>query len=574
MKKIFGFLGAAALVAFASCSNDVLDGPEAPQQPTGEKGDLFLSLTIRPEASTRTVTENQGVEIGKDRENKISAATLLIADPNSNKVIARSQSTVDIVAGANETYVGTFGVDRNQLLTAIGDEASKNYDIYVIANPGALDGQYTVGSDLNQYIQLPDDDATYWTDNSFLMSNADKHTKTINKDDIKAGTHITPTDAYKLGTVEVQRAMSRFDIDTNNLTFTVGDATNGATVTFDAVALVNQATQQYLFKVTSDENTPLTQAVYNSFNATSLLFNEEKMIDQGDFNFVISPVQTAFTLPLYDGGVTNGKLTGNQKAFKTFSYDPFAGGTQFKEDDNAYDIDGANHPVTEQTYKIWRYCMENTIFDKNNQYHGNTTGVIFRAILSGSKFQGTDPVYAYGNVVFGKLADLVTYATSPQSPDDQTGVYSRVTGYYADALAKAQAAWNADGSNASNQWEEETQWQQNPEMVAAFNQILVKTEKFTIYRPENGKFYCYYTYWNRHNDNGNNTIMGDMEFATVRNNVYKLSVSSVVRLGHPGTPDDDPDPEDPGTPDESDQFYCTIDCKVLPWEVRINKIEF
>ena len=45
--------------------------------------------------------------------------------------------------------------------------------------------------------------------------------------------------------------------------------------------------------------------------------------------------------------------------------------------------------------------------------------------------------------------------------------------------------------------------------------------------------------------------MGVMEFATVRNNVYKLSVNKITEFGHPGDPDDDPDPEDPGDPDES-----------------------
>lgn len=87
-------------------------------------------------------------------------------------------------------------------------------------------------------------------------------------------------------------------------------------------------------------------------------------------------------------------------------------------------------------------------------------------------------------------------------------------------------------------------------------------------------YYCYYFYWNRHNDNNLSGKMGQMEFATVRNNVYKLSVSTINRLGHPRNPDNDPDPYDPEDPDEESRVYLTVSIEVLPWVVRENNIEF
>ncbi len=111
-----------------------------------------------------------------------------------------------------------------------------------------------------------------------------------------------------------------------------------------------------------------------------------------------------------------------------------------------------------------------------------------------------------------------------------------------------------------------------------------EASNFTIYEvsyedkdTENGEgwgYYCYYFYWNRHNDNNLNGKMGPMEFAIVRNNVYKLSVSKISRLGHPRNPDNDPDPYDPEDPDEEDRVYMTINLEVLPWVVRVNEIEF
>ena len=103
---------------------------------------------------------------------------------------------------------------------------------------------------------------------------------------------------------------------------------------------------------------------------------------------------------------------------------------------------------------------------------------------------------------------------------------------------------------------------------------------FTIYQTSDDKdlggigYYCYYYYWNRHNDNGKPGIMGDMEFAVVRNNVYKLAVTNIKQLGHPRNPDNDPDKPKPDTPDESSDIYITVTCQVLPWVVRVNNIEF
>lgn len=87
-------------------------------------------------------------------------------------------------------------------------------------------------------------------------------------------------------------------------------------------------------------------------------------------------------------------------------------------------------------------------------------------------------------------------------------------------------------------------------------------------------YYCYYYYWNRHNDNNRNGVMGPMEFCTVRNNVYKLCVTDVSRLGHPRLDENDPDTPKPGGPDESSDVYITVDSRVIPWVVRVNNIEF
>lgn len=138
----------------------------------------------------------------------------------------------------------------------------------------------------------------------------------------------------------------------------------------------------------------------------------------------------------------------------------------------------------------------------------------------------------------------------------------------ANSANAAWTAWAEDGKKSEGTLKD------------AFKKAVVGN-KFTIYQRSqdpNPKFgwgyYCYYYYWNRHNDNGFNGIMGPMEFAVVRNNVYKLAVTKINRLGHPRISENDPDKPTPGTNDEDESVYIDVTSEVLPWVVRVNNIEF
>lgn len=61
--------------------------------------------------------------------------------------------------------------------------------------------------------------------------------------------------------------------------------------------------------------------------------------------------------------------------------------------------------------------------------------------------------------------------------------------------------------------------------------------------------------------------MGIMEFATVRNNIYKLKVSTVAGFGQPG----DVTPT-PGTNDKTPEVYFQVSALVLDWVVRVNPV--
>lgn len=49
--------------------------------------------------------------------------------------------------------------------------------------------------------------------------------------------------------------------------------------------------------------------------------------------------------------------------------------------------------------------------------------------------------------------------------------------------------------------------------------------------------FCYYTYWIKHNNDGDDKVFGPMEYAIVRNNIYQLTIRTIAGLGSdiPGT---------------------------------------
>lgn len=92
-------------------------------------------------------------------------------------------------------------------------------------------------------------------------------------------------------------------------------------------------------------------------------------------------------------------------------------------------------------------------------------------------------------------------------------------------------------------------------------------KRFT--RNADGSYPVWYTYWNRHNDNNKHTQMGVMEFAVVRNNIYKLMVNSISFFGLPKDPTDENNPWKPEgvTPDEKGP-QLDVNVTVAAWNDR------
>ena len=182
-----------------------------------------------------------------------------------------------------------------------------------------------------------------------------------------------------------------------------------------------------------------------------------------------------------------------------------------------------NLPTSTSTYEMLSYCMENTTI-KAAQLNAYSTGIIFKATYAPKqvyvlkqdesgfdveKYTSGDTFYSYANVLYKNKAEIVQY-------------------YNIDENSPLIQTFEGDSKTGAT---------------------------------------CYYKYWIRHMNNDNNEDMGIMEFAIVRNNVYKLTVESVSKLGDPT------DNIDPENPDETSKMYLEVNITILPWVVRNNNIE-
>lgn len=270
--------------------------------------------------------------------------------------------------------------------------------------------------------------------------------------------------------------------------------------------------------------------------------------------------------------------------------------------------DHPNWGTDKGDYRVWRYITENTIpGEMANQKNGITTGIVFKgkmiapeqpkegttpentlasALNYATGDPDTDPIlYIYGTDIFVRWTEVRAMAIKlGQGSPLFTAAFGNtevtpVVGKEADGEnPKVDTVYSDDPNSADYLWNEWYNKGKDKDALKNFKKAATKAS-FTLYQSSVDKdygngYYCYYFYWNRHNDNNNVGVMAPMEFAVVRNNVYKLAVTKINKLGHPRITENDPDPVDPENPDEQGDVYLSVSVEVLPWVVRVNDIEF
>lgn len=574
----FGALIPMLGTALMSCSSEEPNGG----QTSGKEGNLHAKIQLYLPTGTRSFTtpddendyewptnSSDGYEIGQSRENNVKEVTVVLAvsDGGKYKPVAVSTTSAQPVTPVDDQApVFSILFRQDEIVEAAGQEVY----IFAFCNASEIVSESALSTDdfVDHIINLTsaDKETGIWKSGSFLMANAPNTaipTKTLPAKESLAKDYNTPEKALDLGVVDVARAASRFDFkqtDTNLYpVFDVNEenkveGNQMADVKMLAIAPINIAREFYLLPRVSNDGTDTNWKLCGVEHRN---------------NWVVSPNWDNKTGSLSDNPILAKYFyqspvhTYTDETYYKFDYlSTFAG-----EDDDDANWGSSLSADQKQGYKIWRYVTENTLPSIASQNKAISTGVLFKAEIVNPKAGSTlaeamatgRDIYSYNGTIYGNVVALRKVAASLVE------------------TAPLHIAFKSVFGDAPLQRDEEGNFLMADETLTDCTSTA-NNGTFKIYRATNEggnyHYYVYYLYRNRHNDNGRPNERGLMEFATVRNNIYKLAVTTVNEFGHPGDPGDDPDPEDPDDPDEDTKTYLKVSCRVVPWMVRVNNIEF
>lgn len=544
VKGVAGCLLMASLAA--GCAQE--DIGTAPSGGGGMSASSYVSLSFASSQGTSTRAnptggeQGDGDETGQDYENKIKSAVAFFYQGSGTDGV-NSNGTTPIMAVATFN-VGSYtepgnGIDRTYATTPQQvDLDNGTYNVLVVANPGAdwWTGQSLTLTDVRNHIQT-----TAWTASGsdysdFVMTSAANATLTLNSN---------PESDPAKATVNVERMAARLDYMNSKDSYECTDpAYSGATVEITGAALVNNLTAgSYMLK-----------RVASTVDGVPTYLGDETPDAGVQTNYVLDPwtadktsANNSFTI----GGETNktaedlyGEWFGNISQDPNYWADYVQPGTE----------------VTVGTEKWQRigYTLENTTAaeEAGKRY---STGVVFKATFHPqgvANYQDGTTFFALGTHLFASMEDMMTYVYGADFSQFDTKIdactdWVAVKNFAASLLDNDPSGYKAflqgqDEAQDLAQVKESLKWSAYMLSECGYSASLNGT--YNVELDQNGivtrnalqsygvRTYedatCYYTWWVRHSNDNNDDTKGIMEYAIVRNNIYKLTVSSIYSLGN------------------------------------------
>lgn len=534
VKGVAGCLLMASLAA--SCAQE--DIGTAPTGGGAMSPVSYVSLSFASPQGTPTRSNpnggetGDGLETGQDYENDItSAVAFFYQTSEGNGVNSGGNTTIKAVVEfntINKIDETQSGVDRIYATAAKQvDLENGTYNVIVVANPGTdwWTGRSLKLADVRDYIQT-----TAWTASGsdysdFVMTSAADATLTLNSN---------PESNPATAEVDVERMAARLDYKTTG-TYTCDDPAyesnnQKATVEITGAALVNNLTAgSYLLKRVADD-----------VNGTNLSYLGNETADENGVatNYVLDPWTTNKSKDLY------GEWFGN------ISQDPnyWAG----------YVRPGTS--VSDGWLRIG-YTLENTTAADaaGSDY---STGVVFKAKFHPqgvANYQNGATFFALGNRLFASMEDMMTYVYGADFSQfdnkiDACTDWAAVKNFAASLLDNDPSGYKSflqgqDEAQDLAQVKESLKWKAYMLNKCGYSASLNNnvysvtldqnedTSTREALQPYGTRTYedatCYYTWWVRHSNDNDDTKKGIMEYAIVRNNIYKLTVNSIYSLGGP-----------------------------------------
>lgn len=529
VKGVAGCLLMASLAA--GCAQE--DIGTAPSGGGGMSASSYVSLSFASQQSTPTRSnptggeQGDGDETGQDYENEIKSAVAFFYQGN-NGVNSDGSTKIMAVATFN---VGSYtepgnGIDRTYTTSPQQvDLDDGTYNVIVVANPGAdwWTGKTLRLSDVRDHIQ-----ATAWTASesgysNFVMTSAADATLTLNSN---------PENDPATAEVNVERMAARLDYKAEASYTCTDPAYPDATVEITGAALVNNLTAgSYIIKRVADD-----------VNGTNLSYLGDETADENDAatNYVLDPWTASKNGNLYGTWFMNGYSDPNWWAGYVQPGTPVSDGAEWQR---------------------IGYTLENTTAADaaGSDY---STGVVFKATFhpqSVANYQDGATFFALGTHLFASMEDMMTYVYGADFSQfdnkiDACTDWAAVKNFAASLLDNDPSGYKSflqgqDDTQDLTSVKESLKWKaymlNKCGYSASLNDgvysvTLDQNEDISTreaLQPYGTRTYedatCYYTWWVRHSNDNDDTKKGIMEYAIVRNNIYKLTVNSIYSLGGP-----------------------------------------
>lgn len=529
VKGVAGCLLMASLAA--GCAQEDID--TAPSGGGGMSASSYVSLSFASQQSTPTRSnptggeQGDGDETGQDYENEIKSAVAFFYQGSGTDGV-NSSGTTPIMAVATFN-VGSYtepgnGIDRKYTTTPQQvDLDDGTYNVLVVANPGAdwWTGQSLTLADVRNHIQT-----TAWTASGsdysdFVMTSAADATLMLNSN---------PEDDPATAEVNVERMAARLDYKAEASYTCTDPAYTGATVEITGAALVNNLTAgSYIIKRVADD-----------VNGTNLSYLGNETADENGAatNYVLDPWTASKNGNLYGTWFMNGSSDPNWWA--------------------GYVQPGTSVSDGAETWQRIGYTLENTTAADaaGSDY---STGVVFKAKFNPqgvANYTEGETFFAYGTKIYASMEDMMAgfygskfddldnitscatwgdvkqFITSTLLTNDPSG-YNKYLEGLAEGKDDSETVSDASSLTWSNYMKNECGYSKDENGKVVLDQNG-KVTRIAL-QPYGTRTYedatCYYTWWVRHSNDNDDTKKGIMEYAIVRNNIYKLTVNSVYSLG-------------------------------------------
>lgn len=498
---LLSFLG-----GLCSCINDDVPTGSSQVAQGDPDGNVVFNLIVPNGGSSLTKsTETSGdYETGNNEENRVTNVTVYLFDATTG---AFRYSFDFGLSGYSPSVTNQYGQElvRYKTVQKKVEEEGK-YNIYAIANtkiltPFANETEFFKEIDNSSY---KEGRVVQMPTNGLIMTTrADNSGYYSDYKGDNRGVYLRNLSSNETPTevnLVLERVLAKVQVGSKKSSYDLTDPNNAvyAQVALTNYFPINLSTQFYLFRHV---------AQFSSFPPSILDFtipdNFGEVKDQNENGYVVDPY---FSKKTIEGA---GNFSNIDK------YYAYPLGTAVSGDwPSVPTVDDSNLSSFGSFY-----CLENCMY-KTAQKNAYSTGVHFRAEITPTATR-----------IIGSGNRDTLYYTNYTFYDGWNTLSSRIN------VAGAGLTGNSD------------------------DKALAGRGIKRFIKDDQGKYYCYYNYWIRHLDNNKSNEMGVMEFAVVRNNIYRLKVTDINGLG-PGSPE-----IDPGKDDET-EVLLNMNINVLPWIIR------